>query len=493
MIDGNISMEEDTELRDLVVQTLENNGVLPKVRAQLRASVFLALEEQESVVNPEPLLSKTVKQYLENTEGKLLFSLVREFLEYFGLDYTISVYDPETYIGKDYNYIGRNKLSEKLGINTTEPLLGELLKNTLNNIINNKENKTNDSNNKKLNETTATTTTATATTTINNEETATTNFNNETFEISVSNIDHNNTTKTLSSNNNDDNDTEDDDGDDNDDDDDDDDDNSSDKADSISDFSHDIPINVTITDKKNNENMSINNATLRESTSVIDNDNEMKKKINNIIITDDNQNTSCSKQMTTFDNTNNIILNEHLNKYDDNNDNTNIKLNNVNTHNNAQYNNKIDIDKNFGKTVYFDEIINDGKNEKINLKNSDTLLGHLPPIVVNKNNSIFSDLPPLNGKKTNINDLKELMDIGLVDTVDAVDNYEEDFVSSASGSANEQSPKKLIEKNNIKIDKKTKTDEINNSTRSEEITEDIDDIEEVLSANVSSVSDSIVI
>ena len=35
MIDGNISMEEDTELRDLVVQTLENNGVLAKVRVSI--------------------------------------------------------------------------------------------------------------------------------------------------------------------------------------------------------------------------------------------------------------------------------------------------------------------------------------------------------------------------------------------------------------------------------------------------------------------------
>lgn len=35
MVDGNISMEEDTELRDLVVQTLENNGVLAKVRVSL--------------------------------------------------------------------------------------------------------------------------------------------------------------------------------------------------------------------------------------------------------------------------------------------------------------------------------------------------------------------------------------------------------------------------------------------------------------------------
>ena len=39
MIDGNISMEEDTELRDLVVQTLENNGVLAKLRVCLE--IFL--------------------------------------------------------------------------------------------------------------------------------------------------------------------------------------------------------------------------------------------------------------------------------------------------------------------------------------------------------------------------------------------------------------------------------------------------------------------
>lgn len=58
--------------------------------------------------------------------------MVREFLEYFGLDYTISVYDPETYIGKEYNYAGRNKLCEELGINSSEPLLGEILKNNIN-------------------------------------------------------------------------------------------------------------------------------------------------------------------------------------------------------------------------------------------------------------------------------------------------------------------------------------------------------------------------
>ena len=37
--------EEDTELRDLVAATLETSGVLGKIKAQLRANVYIALEE----------------------------------------------------------------------------------------------------------------------------------------------------------------------------------------------------------------------------------------------------------------------------------------------------------------------------------------------------------------------------------------------------------------------------------------------------------------
>lgn len=32
---NNTSIEEDTELRDLVAQTLENRGILPKIRVSL--------------------------------------------------------------------------------------------------------------------------------------------------------------------------------------------------------------------------------------------------------------------------------------------------------------------------------------------------------------------------------------------------------------------------------------------------------------------------
>nr|XP_012232051.1 PREDICTED: FGFR1 oncogene partner-like isoform X3 [Linepithema humile] len=344
MIDGNISMEEDTELRDLVVQTLENNGVLAKIRAELRASVFLALEEQDSVMNPEPLLNKTVKQYLSNSEGKLLFSLVREFLEYFGLDYTISVYDPETYFGKEYNYVGRNKLCEELGIDSTEPLLGEILKNSINGAFNSSQKSKNSNRHDETDETS-------------------THFANATFEVSVPKIIH--TESVSSSNDND----------------------SSEKLDTTSEQSPKVPINVTITDKKCKDPPA---------------DSDIR--------TDTSDKCQSSLRESTTD------------------------------------------------TEGIEDL----------------------PSINQKANSIFGDLPPLNGKKANINDLKELMNISLA--ADGIDHYEEDFVSSASGSANEQSPSKEPDKLDSPLKSRTKKEEKTPSARTEDLSEEIEEVDEILSS-----------
>ncbi|XP_051153533.1 uncharacterized protein LOC127276886 [Leptopilina boulardi] len=446
MVDGNISMEEDTELRDLVVQTLENNGVLAKVRAELRASVFLALEEQESVMIPEPLLNKTVKQYLQSSEGKLLFSLVREFLEYFGLDYSISVYDPETYFGKEYNYVGRKKLSEELGISSTEPLLGEILKNNINGAFITPQ-KNNDSNR------------------TNELDVIPTRLNNTTFDISIpkllknsSSLDCNDTdiSEKVEKNN----------------------------YDSTSQF----PLNVTITDKKKSE--------IDCNTSL----NSKLKNISNDSIDTSEYNEIDSKLLTkTTDNVDSTekLLNENKEKLDQIKLTEEIQINNEplinevktiqteNTskqktlniiENNVQNKKKNLLEKPFEKSVYFDEIIIDGRIEKVDvlLNKSDSLLGELPPLIT-QTNSIFSDLPPLNCKKTNISDLKQLMQIA----TDVSDNYDEDFISSASGSANEQSPSKEPSKSNLSLKSPSKgEDTLYNEEvlKSEDISEEIEEI-----------------
>ncbi|XP_018403582.1 PREDICTED: uncharacterized protein LOC108780393 [Cyphomyrmex costatus] len=460
MIDGNISMEEDTELRDLVVQTLESNGVLAKIRAELRASVFLALEEQDSVMNPEPLLNKTVKQYLSNSEGKLLFSLVREFLEYFGLDYTISVYDPETYFGKEYNYAGRNKLCEELGIVSTEPLLGEILKNSINGAFNSSQNKTRHN--------------------VTNEDS--TNFANATFEVSVPKMFHN---ESVSSN---------------------------EILESISEQSPKVPINVTITDKKCKEmpigtdvltdtlNYDKHQSSLRESTT--DTDRIEGNRNNNVnfdkntsnphdactatnYVAQETDSTVTSNQMSP------LSKSESLIKFDESividmqeNQNKDVtKQNSINSlelsiENNVQSKKPVNVGSNFGKTIYFDEIIVSGDRKNITMNKAEPFLEGLPTIN-QKANSIFSDLPPLNGKKANINDLKELMDIGLATDID---NYEEDFVSSASGSANEQSPTKEPDKIDSPLKLQIKKEEKPQNTHTEDLSEEIEEMDEILSS-----------
>ncbi|XP_062912600.1 FGFR1 oncogene partner isoform X2 [Mobula hypostoma] len=117
-----MSAEEDTELRDLLVQTLENSGVLNKLKAELRAAVFLALEEQERIENKTPLVNESLKNFLNTEDGRLVAGLVTEFLQFFNLDFTLAVFQPETntFTGLD----GRENLARELGIHEGDGLKG---------------------------------------------------------------------------------------------------------------------------------------------------------------------------------------------------------------------------------------------------------------------------------------------------------------------------------------------------------------------------------
>ncbi|KAG8506015.1 FGFR1 oncogene partner [Galemys pyrenaicus] len=124
--------EEDTELRDLLVQTLESNGVLNRIKAELRAAVFLALEEQEKVElarapplsrqNKTPLVNESLRKFLTTRDGRLVASLVAEFLQFFNLDFTLAVFQPET--STLHGLEGRENLARDLGIIEAEGTVG---------------------------------------------------------------------------------------------------------------------------------------------------------------------------------------------------------------------------------------------------------------------------------------------------------------------------------------------------------------------------------
>nr|XP_004572904.1 FGFR1 oncogene partner isoform X4 [Maylandia zebra] len=123
--------EDDTELRDLLIQNLENSGALNKLKAEMRAAVFLAMEEQDKLENKSPLVNESLKKCLNTKDGRLVASLIVDFLQVFNLDFSLAVFEPE--INSASCLDGRDQVSRELGLsdldlNRKSPLLLELVR-----------------------------------------------------------------------------------------------------------------------------------------------------------------------------------------------------------------------------------------------------------------------------------------------------------------------------------------------------------------------------
>ncbi|KAL6754534.1 hypothetical protein V8C86DRAFT_2700373 [Haematococcus lacustris] len=116
------------DIKELVATALEQKRVLSRLKAELRAHVFLAIDEQEKSNGNAGLTEKTdnpQRQSLTSSpEGLQLMSLVREFLEWAGLEFTLKVYEPE--IGPMPTFKSRSELGRQLGM-TDVPLDAPLL------------------------------------------------------------------------------------------------------------------------------------------------------------------------------------------------------------------------------------------------------------------------------------------------------------------------------------------------------------------------------
>eukprot|EP00742_Colponemidia_sp_Colp-10_P007158 GILJ01007687.1.p1 GENE.GILJ01007687.1~~GILJ01007687.1.p1 ORF type:complete len:384 (+),score=71.77 GILJ01007687.1:23-1153(+) len=121
------------ELKELVVHTLEANGVLSSLRAQLRANVYKAIEQQEKAKGksePGFHFENPLAQKINQTpQGRIAAELVREFLQFFRLDYSLSVFLPESNLTP--NPKEADGLASDIGLPKpslrTQPLLLELI------------------------------------------------------------------------------------------------------------------------------------------------------------------------------------------------------------------------------------------------------------------------------------------------------------------------------------------------------------------------------
>ncbi|XP_059469492.1 uncharacterized protein LOC132193112 [Neocloeon triangulifer] len=125
-----MSADADPELLDLVSKNLEEEGYLYKMRAQLRAKIFQTLENQ---LNPQKPPARTqLQEFLGTSEGLIVASLVKDFLDFYGLGYADGYFQPVAACGVDFFASPRDDLSKQLGIpeengKTKQPLLSYLI------------------------------------------------------------------------------------------------------------------------------------------------------------------------------------------------------------------------------------------------------------------------------------------------------------------------------------------------------------------------------
>jgi len=117
------------ELKNLVLQTLESKGVLGQIRAKLRTCVFKVIEQEDANLKgsgnylENPLAAKIT----DNEDGQICAELIRDFLEFYKMDYTMQIFVPEC------NLTGESKVKDKipsiLGVSkqTKVPLLTQLV------------------------------------------------------------------------------------------------------------------------------------------------------------------------------------------------------------------------------------------------------------------------------------------------------------------------------------------------------------------------------
>uniref|UniRef100_A0A383VZV3 FGFR1 oncogene partner (FOP) N-terminal dimerisation domain-containing protein n=1 Tax=Tetradesmus obliquus TaxID=3088 RepID=A0A383VZV3_TETOB len=119
-------------IKERVTQVLDSKGVLTRLKAELRANVFLAINDQDIQNGGVGLASKSDgrhrEQLLRDPAGVVLVELVRDFLRWSNLQFTNQVFEPEMQLATPP--WDRSSLEQHVGLaggDASAPLLLQLL------------------------------------------------------------------------------------------------------------------------------------------------------------------------------------------------------------------------------------------------------------------------------------------------------------------------------------------------------------------------------
>ena len=91
-----------------IVETLQQEGFIDQLRARLRAQVVQKLEAEKkkelgsAAKYMKPLSLSTTRKVVGNEDGLLCAELIREFLSFYKMEHTLSVFVPEMSLHADF-------------------------------------------------------------------------------------------------------------------------------------------------------------------------------------------------------------------------------------------------------------------------------------------------------------------------------------------------------------------------------------------------------
>eukprot|EP00762_Andalucia_godoyi_P000404 ANDGO_03264.mRNA.1 Protein TONNEAU 1b len=107
-------------LKDLVIKTLESKGVLGRLKAELRSSVYNAIQAEADTENIKIAPSERAHALHSDADALFAAQMISEFLEFFGLQFSKSVFLPEVSI-KTENTLSADDCRKQLGLDLASP------------------------------------------------------------------------------------------------------------------------------------------------------------------------------------------------------------------------------------------------------------------------------------------------------------------------------------------------------------------------------------
>ncbi|KRX03947.1 hypothetical protein PPERSA_12394 [Pseudocohnilembus persalinus] len=115
-------------LKKLIQQSLDTQGQLCKIKAQIKASVYNTLEQETNKGQESQFYweNHKIQQLSAKQEGQLALEIVKDFLEFYSLDYTQNVFQSEANVTQS---IKRQKIAEKCQVtyNSQKPVLMQMV------------------------------------------------------------------------------------------------------------------------------------------------------------------------------------------------------------------------------------------------------------------------------------------------------------------------------------------------------------------------------